>query len=62
MPNSTAWRCSVCRRELGTATGPTLALATADGLQVLATPRGLVVTCSNCRAERLWTWRPQRIA
>jgi len=61
MPNATTWRCAGCGRELGTATGPTLALATVDGLRVLATPTGLVVTCP-CRAERLWTWRPPRAA
>ncbi len=62
MPNATTWRCEGCRLELGTATGPTLALATAEGLRVLATPTGLVVTCPRCHAERLWTWRPRRAA
>ena len=61
MPNATTWRCSACGRELGTATGPTLALATVDGIRILATPTGLVVTCP-CHAERTWTWRPRRVA
>jgi predicted RNA-binding Zn-ribbon protein involved in translation (DUF1610 family) len=59
MPNVTIWRCLGCRRQLGTANGPTLAL---DAVSALATPLGLVVTCPDCRAERLWTWRPNRAA
>ena len=59
MPNVTTWRCRGCRRALGTANGPTLAL---DGVPALATPLGLVVTCPDCKAERLWTWRPRRAA
>ena len=62
MPNITAWRCQACRRELGTANGPTLDMVAPEGLRVLATPRGRVVTCPDCRAERLWTWRPNRAA
>jgi len=62
VPNATTWRCAGCGRELGTATGPTLALATVAGLSILATPRGLVVTCPDCRAERLWIWRSRRVA
>ena len=62
MPNTTVWRCQACQRELGTANGPTLDLAGAEGLRVLATPRGVVVTCPDCRAERTWTWRPRRAA
>ena len=62
MPNVTIWRCRGCHRELGTANGPTLDLASLEGLRVLATPRGLVVTCPDCKAERLWTWRPGRAA
>ena len=59
MPNVTIWRCQACRRQLGAANGPTLAL---DGVPALATPLGLVVTCPDCKAERLWTWRPRRAA
>ncbi len=62
MPNVTTWRCLACRCELGTATGPTLALARLEGLRALATPSGLVVTCPRCRMDRLWTWRPRRAA
>ncbi len=62
MPNTTTWRCRSCRRELGTANGPTLAPTIVEGLRVLATPRGLVVTCPDCRAERLWTWRASKVA
>src|SRR3712207_8602848 len=36
VPNVTTWRCQGCRRQLGTANGPTLAL---DGVPALATPR-----------------------
>ncbi len=59
MPHTTTWRCQACHRQLGTAIGPTLAL---EAVPALATPRGLVVTCPDCKAERLWTWRPHRAA
>ena len=59
MPHSTVWRCRACGRELGTIIGPTLSL---QDVPVLATPQGLVVTCPECRTERLWTWRPVRAA
>lgn len=59
MPNATTWRCQTCQRALGTVVGPTLAL---EAVPALATPRGLVVTCPDCRAERLWSWRPPRAA
>jgi hypothetical protein len=62
VPNATTWRCQGCQRELGTANGPTLDVEGREGLRVLATPRGLIVTCPDCRAERLWTWRPARVA
>jgi DNA-directed RNA polymerase subunit RPC12/RpoP len=62
MPNVTTWRCLACRRELGTATGPTLAVDASAVVEVLATPRGLVVRCPDCGTERLWTWRPHRAA
>lgn len=59
MPHATAWRCRGCGRVLGTAIGPTLAT---EGVPALATPRGLVVTCPDCRTERTWSWRPGRAA
>ena len=52
MPHTTTWRCLACGREMGVVVGPTLALY---AVPALATPRGLVVTCPDCRAERLWT-------
>ncbi len=51
MPHTARWRCPACGRELGTVVGPTLVLA---GVPVLVTPRGVVVTCPDCRTERLW--------
>jgi hypothetical protein len=60
MPNATTWLCLTCKQPLGTAFGPTL--APAEAVPVLATPRGLVVTCPGCRAERLWSWKPRRAA
>ena len=62
MPSATTWRCQGCHRELGTAVGPTLDVPGSEGLRVLATPQGLVVTCPDCKSERLWTWRPRRAA
>ncbi len=52
MPNPITWRCEGCRLALGTAIGPTLALATVEGLRVLATLatlRGAVATCAPVR-------------
>ena len=44
--------CPACGRDLGKVLGPTLAL---EDVAVLVTPRGVVVTCPDCRTERLWT-------
>jgi hypothetical protein len=52
MPHTARWRCQACGRELGTVAGPTLAL---NDVQVLVTPRGVIVICPDCRAERTWT-------
>jgi hypothetical protein len=57
VPHTARWRCTGCGRELGTVAGPTLAL---EAVPVLVTPRGIVVTCPDCRAERTWT--PKRTA
>ncbi len=54
MPHAARWRCPGCGKELGTVVGPTLVLEPAP---VLVTPRGLVVTCPQCKAERTWTLR-----
>ena len=52
MPHAARWKCPGCGRELGTVVGPTLAL---EAVPVLVTPRGVVVTCPRCKAERTWT-------
>jgi len=48
------YRCSGCHADLGRRDGDTLAI---DGLRVLLTPAGAVITCATCRAEK--DWRPR---
>jgi hypothetical protein len=57
MPHAARWCCPSCGRELGTVVGPTLAL---DGVPAVVTPRGVIVTCPNCHAERFWTLKLKR--
>ncbi len=52
MPHAARWRCPGCGKEFGTVVGPTLAV---EAVPVLVTPRGVVVTCPQCKAERVWT-------
>jgi len=48
------FRWSGCHAPLGRRDGDTLAV---DGLCVVLTPTGAVITCATCRAEK--DWRPQ---
>ena len=48
------YRCSGCHAALGRRDRDTLSV---DGLRVLLTPAGAVVTCATCHTEK--TWRPQ---
>ena len=51
MPHTARWCCRDCGRELGQVVGVTLAL---DAVPAVVTPRGVAVTCPDCRAERFW--------
>ena len=55
MPHGARWCCPGCGRELGTAADKALAVDVAHVTRVLVTPKGAVVTCAECRAERTWT-------
>ncbi len=57
MAHPTRWYCRACGRELGTIDGDKLAVA--EGCRVVATPRGVEVTCpiAACRTVRFWQAR-----
>ncbi len=59
MPHDARWKCFQCNRLLGRVRGATLAVEDAP---VLVTPGRIVVTCPDCRAERVWSPRPTRAA
>jgi hypothetical protein len=57
VPHTARWRCPGCGRDLGVIVGATLAVDMEQVAQVVATPKGTIVTCLNCRTERTWTLR-----
>lgn len=61
MPHAVTWYCHACGLALGTVKGPTLQVVPATTERpapaVLVTPRGVIVTCPSCRADRTWSLR-----